>query len=300
MGAFMNAFVVLFLAVLLFAGPVLAAEQKSETGYLKQGDVKVEQKVPYMIAFLAGILSVLSPCSLPLLLGYLAVMSKEKRGFWPKTLAFFIGLSIVWVLLGISASGLGSLVAGRGVLFNQIAGLVILVFGIVFLLGYGLPTIRLSRKVDTTILGMFVFGALFTLAWIPCVGPVLGSILIIASGTGVVEGTLLLLLYAAGFMLAVVAIFLMIKRGGQRKAFSRGFTVLGKKISLANLLGGVFLIVLGLVYLFNQINTVAGAMAPLADIGSSLENTVASNTAAAGVIALVIILAAIWLSWKKE
>jgi len=258
------------------------------------------EDVPYMIAFLAGILSVLSPCTVPLLLGYLAVMSKEKKGFWPKTFAFFAGLSTVWILLGISASGLGSLVAGKGALFNQISGLVIIVFGFIFLFGFSMPSIRISRSVDISAVGMFVFGALFTLAWIPCTGPVLGGILMMASGTQIAEGGLLLLVYAAGFMLAIITIFLLIKRGGKREIFGKSISMFGKKILVINLVGGLFLIILGLIYFFNQLGTVARAMSPLADLGFELERIVLNNSAIAGVFALGIILLAVFLSWKKE
>jgi len=284
-------YVIIFSLVLLALIGSASAEGADNSDY---------GRVPYMIAFLAGVISVLSPCGVPLLFGYLAVISQEKHGFWTKTLAFFLGLLVIWVPLGLSASGIGNIIAESGFLLHQIAGVLIIIFGLIYLFDITLPSINITKKVNTSVLGMFGFGVLFTLAWIPCVGPILGSILMIASTGGFANGGLLLTLYAAGFMMSLIGIFIFIKKSGKKLQFNKGFRIMGRSIGVYNLIGGLFLISLGVLYITEQFSLLVALMMPLTDIGFILEMFILSNPAAAGFVALLIIVSGLLLARKNK
>lgn len=255
------------------------------------------QEVPYLIAVLAGFISVLSPCSVPLLLGYLAAISKSEKSFWPRTLSFFAGLSVVWMLLGFGASGLGSLVAGKGPLLYQIAGALMLGFGAAYLIDVKIRPVPISRKVDMTIIGMFVFGCLFTLAWIPCVSPILGGILAIAATGNAIQGGILLLFYALGFMLAVLAVFFAIRFSGRKIHLNKGIKIHGREYPLYNLIAGVFLITMGIFYLTNTIEPIVAMMLPVSGALFSFELWVQENSTIAGFAVMAAVVAALCYLW---
>lgn len=257
------------------------------------------ESVPYIIAFLAGLISVISPCAVPLLFGYLTVISKEDGSFWLKTAAFFSGLMLVWVILGFTVPSLKSLVLSSRIVFNQIIGLLIMAFGFMYLLDISIPTISITKRVNTSIIGMFVFGMLFTLVWIPCVGPTLAAILVIAYTGSAVEGGLLMFVYALGFMVSMIVIFLALRRGRMRIHIKKGITIKGREISLYNLIAGIFLIIIGLIYFFDMINIILEALLPLSDFAYSMERVFVRNQLAMGLILLFVIGAIIVWYWKK-
>jgi cytochrome c-type biogenesis protein len=252
-----------------------------------------------MIAFLAGMLSILAPCSLPVLMGYMAAISKQKCGFWPKTAAFFAGLAVVWILLGILASTLGAAVAKNWPALYQIAGIVMIAFGLMHLLGISMPSLRISKKVDISLLGMFAFGLLFTFVWIPCSGPVLAGILAIAATMRVMEGGLLLLLYAAGFMLSVVTVFLVAQRSGRKITGRKTVKIFDRRLLLSNMLTGAFLIIIGLIYALNWVGAVSGLATPVTGAVLDLETGMLQNPVPASIAAIVIIIAAAVLAWRR-
>jgi cytochrome c-type biogenesis protein len=256
--------------------------------------------VPFLIAVLAGFISVLSPCSVPLLIGYLAAISKDEKSFWPRTLSFFAGLSAVWMLLGFGASGLGSLIAGNGRMLYQIAGVMMIGFGATYLLDLRIPSVPISRKVDMTILGMFIFGCLFTLAWIPCVSPILGGILAIAATGNALQGGILLLFYALGFMLAVLAIFFVMKSGGRAIHINKGIKLGKKEHPLYNIIAGVFLIIMGIIYFTNTIEPVVVVLLPISGAVFSFELWVQENSTAAGFAVMVAVVALVYYIIMKE
>jgi len=281
--------IIFSLAVLLLMSSVSAEEPNGLNG---------ENGVPYIIAFLAGVISVMSPCAVPLLFGYLAVISKKKEKFWTKSLSFFAGLALVWVLLGFSASGLGNLISGNQTLFHQVTGGLILIFGIMYLFDISLPSFQMRKGVDMSTFGMFTFGMLFTIVWVPCVGPILGSILMVAANGSAIEGVLLLFVYAIGFMLSLIAVFLLLQKGSKKVRFNWGITIGKRKLAVYNLVAGVFLIFLGLVYMFDKIGYLLNALSPLLGVGYAIEGIILDNPVVAGVITLAIIGSGFFLRWR--
>ncbi len=159
-----------------------------------------------LIAFIAGFLSIISPCCLPMLPAYLAYsLRSEKQNLKRMTLAFFIGLSLVFTLLGMSATFIGNFLRLHLVIFSQVAGIVIMIFGILLLLGKSIPSLPIQRKKPVGYVGSFLFGMTFGISWTPCVGPILAAILLIASTlNSVVKGGVLLFIYSIGLALPLI------------------------------------------------------------------------------------------------
>jgi cytochrome c-type biogenesis protein len=167
-------------------------------------------------AFGAGVISFLSPCVLPLVPGYLAMMSglngeqladpqgADQRRVLRATLLFVAGFSVVFVALGASASAVGDFLFQHKVVFNRVAGVVVIVMGL-FLAGIASPRLLEAEKrfhVSPRRLGPYaapVMGMAFAFGWTPCLGPILAALLVMASHEGtVVKGAGLLLVYSLG------------------------------------------------------------------------------------------------------
>ncbi|HXF95002.1 MAG TPA: cytochrome c biogenesis protein CcdA [Gemmatimonadales bacterium] len=172
----------------------------------------MDNSVSFGLAFLAGLLSFLSPCVLPLIpsyVGFLTGLSVEElevrrraallHGLW-----FVAGFGLIFMALGASASALGNLLGEYQLWVGRVGGVLVIFFGL-YLLGVIRPallmrerSLRLAQK-PLGYLGSAFVGITFGAAWTPCVGPILGAILTLAAArTTVGEGTALLGVYAAG------------------------------------------------------------------------------------------------------
>ncbi|PYG34470.1 cytochrome c-type biogenesis protein [Pelagimonas varians] len=176
------------------------------------------------VALLAGIVSFLSPCVLPIVPPYLAYMSGMSMGDVTEgqgrgriimaALFFVMGLSTVFILLGFTASWIGSFFLQNQVLLAQISGVVVVIFGLHFLGVFRIGFLDREARMETgeaggSAFGAYVLGLAFAFGWTPCIGPQLGAILsLAASEASVARGTLLLAVYAAGlgipFLLAAI------------------------------------------------------------------------------------------------
>ncbi len=179
------------------------------------------------VALLAGLLSFLSPCVLPIVPPYLAYMSgvsvtdlqtgaKASRKALLTALFFVLGLSTVFLFLGFAASAFGAFFLANQQMFNWIAGAVVILFGLHFIGLFTIPFLNREARLDAgdrggSALGAYVLGLAFAFGWTPCIGPQLGMILsLAASEDSLARGTLLLAVYAAGLgipFLAVAAFF---------------------------------------------------------------------------------------------
>jgi len=211
-------------------------------------------------AFIAGLLTFLAPCTLPLVPGYLAFISGAKEGknergkIFANGVAFIFGFSIVFIVLGVIAGIFGSAFAPYQIWISRMAGVLIILFGF-FMLGIlELPFLNTEKRFKPpaifkrgSLRGSFIFGSAFSLGWTPCVGPVLGSILLLASSTTTAwHGALLLGMFALG--LAVP--FLLVAAGvHQAEAY---ITRLSPYLQAVSIFGGLFLIILGALVLTNS------------------------------------------------
>ncbi|MFN3953019.1 MAG: cytochrome c biogenesis CcdA family protein [Pararhodobacter sp.] len=179
------------------------------------------------VALMAGVLSFLSPCVLPIVPPYLAYMSGismreltdegqgSRRAVLP-ALFFVMGLSTVFLFLGFTASSLGRLFLEYRTEFAQVAGVVVIIFGLHFLGLFRIGLLMREARIDPgdrggSAFGAYVLGLAFAFGWTPCIGPILGMIITLAATEdSVARGTTLLAFYAAGlgmpFLLAAVFI----------------------------------------------------------------------------------------------
>ena len=216
-------------------------------------------------AFIAGILSFLSPCVLPLVPPYLSFMAGvsmeqmtkdegaeapvAKRRVMIAALLFVLGFSTVFVAMGASASFIGQFMREYLHILARVAGVVIIIFGLHFLGVFRIGFLLMEKRYQSggtprTLAGAYVVGLAFALGWTPCIGPVLASILAIAAAEeSVAQGAGLLAIYSAGlgvpFLLAAFAIngFL-----GFMKRFRRHLGVVEKVM-------GALLVITGVMFL---------------------------------------------------
>jgi cytochrome c-type biogenesis protein len=202
------------------------------------------------IAFLAGVLSFLSPCVLPLVPTYLAFIGGggAGRGLLLRQAGLFVsGFSLVFIAMGASASALGSLLIQQRQALTIAGGLLVILFGLVMLgviripLLYRDTRIQLGARTDTqSPIGALLLGMAFAFGWSPCIGPVLGTILTAAGAAGTLAaGVGLLTAYAAGlalpFLLAALAI----------EPFTRATRKLGPYLPWVERAAGVLLLIVG-------------------------------------------------------
>jgi len=209
------------------------------------------------LAFIAGVFSFLSPCTLPILPAYFAVTAQADRARLSlMSLAFFMGLASLFVLMGASASFMGQLLRDYMFSLATIGGVLVTVFGIMTLFGKGFSGANFQGKPGSTFFGFFLFGATFALGWTPCVGPILSGILILAaSDKTVLQGMTLLFSYALGLGLPLVLIATFCGQLSKNGLFWRmlrgkewAITTGGKTFYLhtTNLFSGLLLIALGI------------------------------------------------------
>ncbi len=230
-------------------------------------------------AFLAGFLMFLAPCTLPLVPGYLAFISgvsvheanknKETVGYLRKkilwnALFYVLGFSVIFILLGTVLSGLGRFGLGHFRFYlEKLSGVLIIILGLYMTHLFDLPFFRfLGRDRHFTFtqklapgkpLSSFLFGASFALGWSPCVGPILGSILLLASTSGtVLEGALLLAVFSLGL---AVPFFLVALGIGQATKVIRQIS---RYLSAFSLIGGVCITILGFLVLTGNMGAWTG------------------------------------------
>ena len=182
-------------------------------------------EVGYLAAFVAGFLSFVAPCTLilvPIFVAYLAGITlnnaedlgqkKYRLPVFLNTVSFVLGFTLVFVLLGASLGAISDTISESGGWLARVGGTVIIIFGLISLGLLKVPFLMQERGLsvipgrDIKYVGSFVVGATMGVGWIPCVGPILGSILVLAgTGGSVVQGSLLLLAYSLGMMIPFLA-----------------------------------------------------------------------------------------------
>jgi cytochrome c-type biogenesis protein len=222
--------------------------------------------VGWVAAFGAGMLSFLSPCVLPLVPGYISLMSGVSAGqlavqtradtaqILRSTLLFVLGFTLVFVALGAAASSVGRTLGDHQRGLEQVSGVAVIAMGL-FLAGFISPRVLQTERrfhVSPSRLGEWgapVMGMAFAFGWTPCIGPVLGPILAYAAtGTQLTQGILLLLFYSLGLGVPFVATGL---------AFSRltvAFAWIKRHYRIINLVSGVLLIGFGVLLFTGQVN----------------------------------------------
>lgn len=228
--------------------------------------------ISYIGAFVAGLLSFLSPCVLPLIPSFITYITglsfgdldaerpsnQVRRLTLLHSLAFIAGFTVVFVLLGASATLLGSFLQQHMTVIRKIGGVLVILFGIhvtglvpiTWLLGE--KRVTLKHK-PAGFVGSFLVGLAFAAGWTPCIGPILASILMIAATEEKVgQGIVLLLLYSIGLGIPFLLSALALHR------FIVFFNRFKRHIRLFEIITGLFLIVVGVLIFTNWLSVLSG------------------------------------------
>lgn len=215
----------------------------------------------YILIFLEGIITFISPCMLPMLpiyVSYFAGQTEAKNENKMKTLlnaiSFVIGFTLVFMLLGIFSATLGTFLKENINIVNIVLGIIICIFGINYMGILKLPVINKSKGIDINISKYniwtsFVLGIVFAITWTPCVGTFLGTALsiIIINGT-ILKGTVLILIYSLGLGIPFVVSALLIDR------LNNTFDYIKKHYLVINRVCGAFLFVIGILMMTGLVN----------------------------------------------
>ncbi len=202
----------------------------------------------YIISFLEGIITFISPCLLPMLPIYISYFAGGGERKTKKTLlgavGFVLGFTVVFMAMGALAGSVGAFLHKYQTAVNIISGLIVILFGLNFLGVFKLQLFKGAKgQANTSNMGFFsafIFGLIFSIGWTPCVGAFLGSALMLASQQGhVLQGMLMLLTYSLGlglpFLLSAVLIDYL----------KSAFDFIKRHYRIINLVSGIFLIITG-------------------------------------------------------
>ena len=213
-----------------------------------------------VIALGAGLISFLSPCVLPLIPGYISYISgsslnelieKKNINLIPIIL-FTVGFSIVFIIFGAASTFLGQILLQNSFELRIVAGLVIIIFSLHIIGIINIKFLNYEKRIDTNISSNFfspiLIGMAFAFGWTPCIGPILGSILVLAATEeSLSKGILLLSFYSFGLAIPFILSGYLIQRF---LIFSKNFK---KNIKLVSKIGGIILLITGILIITNQL-----------------------------------------------
>ena len=228
--------------------------------------------ISFGTAFLAGFVTFFSPCIIPVLPGFFAFLGGQQAGrseqkpatrwkIFGETFVFALGFSVVFILLGIGINFLGKPLAAQREVFERIGGVLLVLFG-TMLLGiipvhpiFNTNKLLKSVRFHSHMLQNFVFGAIFGFAWVPCIGPILGSVLFLATGEeNATAGGILLLFFSIGLAIPFLIFSLFVPE----------LSKVLRKISLfarySRIIFGGILIVLGILLFFGKLAQYSGLL----------------------------------------
>lgn len=208
-------------------------------------------EVEYMMSFLEGIITFISPCLLPMLpiyLSYFAGQKEEstKRTILKNALGFILGFTIVFVLLGAFSSTVGVFIREYNRIINLIFGIIIIIFGLNFMDIIKIKALNQTKRfsIKITMNGFFsslLFGIIFSVGWTPCIGTFLGSALMLAATKAhVLEGSLMLLCFSFGLGIPFLVSAFLIEK------LKTTFTFIKNHYTVINRIAGGFLVMIGI------------------------------------------------------
>tara|TARA_Y100001936_G_C16068441_1_gene668882 strand:+ start:685 stop:1392 length:708 start_codon:yes stop_codon:yes gene_type:complete len=216
--------------------------------------------IELLIAFSAGLISFLSPCVLPLIPGYISYISgsslnelieKKNTNIIPIIL-FTIGFSIVFITFGAASTFLGKVLLQNSYELRIVAGLIIIILSLHIIGFVNIKFLNYEKRIEANISKNFfspiLIGMAFAFGWTPCIGPILGSILILASTEeSLLRGISLLLFYSIGLAIPFILSGYLVQKF---LIFSKNFK---KNISKVSKIGGIILLITGILIITNQL-----------------------------------------------
>lgn len=240
--------------------------------------------VSLIAAFVAGVLSFISPCVLPLVPGYLSFISGVSldsmrtgaagdaaaappspvvgRQVFFSSLAFVLGFSVVFVSLGAAASTIGAALMERLTLMGKVAGVLLIIFGLhtmgVLKISWLYKEARFqAASKPAGLLGAFVVGLAFAFGWTPCIGPILGTILALAADEGTLQrGVILLAVYSLGLGVPFLLTSLMVNQ------FFKAFAKIRRHYRPIEVTAGVLMVTVGVLIFTNRFTIITQALTP--------------------------------------
>lgn len=232
------------------------------------------EKISVLSAFIAGIISFLSPCVLPLVPPYLSYISgvsveslrsdknreEVRRRVFSSCLFFIAGFSLLFIALGATASMIGGFLRSQSGLFAKIAGVIVIIFGLHMTGIFRISAFYQDKRVQMNTktrgpLGAFLLGLAFAAGWSPCIGPILGGVFFLASTRETMwQGIGLLAVYSLGLGLPFIIISLALER------FFLVFNNIKRYLHVIEVGSGVLLIGIGLLIFTNNLALLAGKL----------------------------------------
>lgn len=211
----------------------------------------------YLITFLEGLISFISPCMLPMIpiyLTYFAGDVNKKNNTLLNAIAFVMGFTVIFCMLGIFAGSIGAILQDYQNIVNIICGMIVILFGLSYL---DIIKINIFKGINANgkkikgILSAFIFGIIFSINLTPCVGVFLGSALMMASVSGtMLKGVALLFTYSLGLGVPIILSVLIIQK------LNTAFEYIKKHYKVINNICGVFLIIIGILMAIGMMNNV--------------------------------------------
>jgi len=228
-------------------------------------------EIGLLSAFVAGLLGFISPCVLPLVPVYLSIMSKkainkqedirlsERLYLFVNSLLFVLGFTLVFIILGSTATFLGRALSDYSSIISRVGGAILIVFGLHYM---GLFRIRflnfekrfkMPESLKSGYLSSFLFGIIFSFGWVPCVGLILSGILLLASKLDtLLEGILLLGVFSVGLGLPFILASVFIG------FFSNLLKRLNRHLNIVSIISGLFIVALGIVFVTDSMIKIIG------------------------------------------
>jgi cytochrome c-type biogenesis protein len=228
-------------------------------------------EIGLLSAFIAGLLAFISPCILPLVPVYISLMSNraiyrsdnikisERLYLFLNSIFFVLGFSVVFIILGSTATIIGRALQDYSSIIARIGGVILIIFGLQYTGLFRIRFLNLEKRFNmpsslkTGYLGSFTIGVIFSFGWVPCVGMILSGILLLASQLDtLLQGIILLTVFSLGlgipFILASVFI----------SFFSKFLKRINRHLNVVSIVSGIFLVALGIIFVADSMSAVIG------------------------------------------
>lgn len=213
----------------------------------------------YLLVFVEGVMTFISPCLLPMLPIYISYfVGQSEKSSTRKTitnaLGFILGFTLIFVVLGAFAGTIGEILASHRNMVNIFSGSVMIIFGLNFIGVLNISFINTtyqvnSNTVDLNFLSAILFGIVFSISWTPCIGVFLGSALMLAEQTGtMLQGILMLLSFSLGLAIPLLASVILIDR------LKSTFDLIKSNYRLINIVSGGLLIIVGVIIIMGKLD----------------------------------------------
>ena len=239
------------------------------------------EQVGYLSAFFGGLLSFLSPCVLPLIPSYLAFISgvsifEAQQGKLRKfyvfisSVFFVLGFTVVFIALGATATSVGHFLFYKSQLFTRIGGAIVIILGLITAKIIDLPFLKYEKRFHMTknalgLFGAFLVGVVFAFGWSPCIGPILASILALASQQeSAAQGMKLLAVYSAGLAIPFLIVSVAIT------PFLKLLAKMRKYMDVVELVSGKLLLVMGMMLFLGTFGKISETMGEVTLLSASI------------------------------